>query len=298
MITRERFFESVMPASVDYNLQNPNTLGVGFYKADNKWNAVLASQFYSAEIRNVPEPESDFYSFFENRFTDYRYPASIDNILKVLYADIPVVGTMTTRYSNLMNYLTGIPKIKRKKSRVILRRQDEIHGTNIIIMNFKTVDGKRLFYHDKVAKPFRAIEDAPIPESKIVDGRFYQCVITGEDANNYFVQAVTTFGKFVFDFIYTQGLYNNEQMPEVYPAESFPVNTFNGDLEKVHPVHIDTEMLYTVMKIFGILSDNSIIEFTVGEDPKMPIMIHGKNDDVEIFARVMPLDPDYGKQRR
>ena len=100
------------------------------------------------------------------------------------------------------------------------------------------------------------------------------------------------------DLIYTQYVYDKDNLPERVPTDCFAFPEFHGDLSKMSPIHLDTNMFLTVLDIMRIWKEDTDVHIHVPVNPNDPILIHAVDGTLEFNAKVQPLSSEHTKQRR
>jgi hypothetical protein len=301
IITLDKFFHCVQGAATNYNKEFFDYWGVAFYKAeDARHCSLICSKGYVCDVRGIPEPGGEFFSFLKNAYTEYSYPTPIDSLLHILYGvQIEYIGEIITKNSNLINYVSSIPQIKREKSRLILYPAGKIDADEFMMrFDKESGDGRPMATINGIDKPFFAIEEAPFPASKIEKHEHYRCIVVGEDQGAFFVQAMERYGAVNMDMIYTQYVYDKDNLPERIPTDCFAFPEFHGNLPRMQPIHVDTNMFLTVLNILRLMKEDTDVHIHIPVNPCDPILISAADGTLEFNAKVQPLSGDHTKQRR
>lgn len=300
IITLDNFFHCVKDAATIYNKEFLEYWGVAFYKVGDVHCGLVCSKGYVCDVRGIPEPGGEFFSFLKNEYTEYTYPTPPDKLLQLLYeTSIEPVGEIITKNSNLINYVAAIPKNKREKSRVIIYPATHIDPDEFRMKFDKEAPDRRpMATMDGIDKPFFPVDDAPFPASKIEKHEYYRCVAVGEDAGAFFVQALERWGDINMDLIYTADVYDKDNMPPRNPTDCYAFPTFVGNLDLVHPIHIDTNMLLTVLNILRLLKEDTDVHIHLPADANSPIFISAADGVLTFNCKIQPLSPEHTKQWR
>lgn len=312
MINMDKFFECAMGAATDFAGGKDKGVGIAFRNENGKHSATVASSHYVADIVNIPEPKSNFFSFFYNAYTsEYEFPVPLNELLGVVYSvKSNPIGAAVTKNGNLNQHLGFINNMLGigQNGRYVIHRPSTLSADERI-MRFKDVDGKKIFIHEKFEKPFIAVDqfettnqfgEKIVKRSAIqpidIKGGFYRCIVIGEDESACYVSAVDIYGSLIMDLLYTKYVYDAENPPEAKPEFAFGFPVFVGDIEKFNDTHIDAYSLFTVMKLFQILPDGVDVKIEFYEDQFHPLQIFATDGETEITLKLAVLDSS--KHRR
>lgn len=293
----------VRPA-VEYNL--PENRYWGVVLGEN--SVMVASGFFMLEINNIKfdeRPEGPFFSYFENKFTDYSYPLNPNQMLDAVNAQSKFVNRVTFPLTNLINRLEDIEKnAKIDKTRIIISPGYKLE--NELLINFTFNGSEWEFRHHQLPKPITVNPSSIVPSELVRENVIYRCKIEDELLSSITVNVIEPYGKMRMGILYSpQGFIPNNmeninRMTGIIPPDMIiGSNEVAPEIITAPPIHLDGSMINDLLKVFILTSD--FVEFHLPDDPNKPVMITNikkSPDDLDIRAFVATLNPFYGAQRR
>jgi hypothetical protein len=297
-----QILDFLLRPAVEYNPPQNKYWGVSFH--EGKAYVVSGTFCICVEGFKGVQPEGEYFSFFEGKYTKIPYRVGINDIIKAVHG-FQFVGKTVFPVTNFINRLDALNDTDRKKSRVVFTQTFKEQGDTLL----KFVrNGQRMeFRHPAIPKPFLIdMQNSAIPEQFVVPGTAYRCKVN-EKEDAVYVNVLEPYGKVRAGIIHSKAGFDPRNMEAVHkfigvPQDLMictnvvePVENF-----KMPPIHLDATMLYDLLKVF-LSSNCKHVEMHFGDDPNKHVMfrnVKANPDDLQITVYVATLNPFVGIQRR
>jgi hypothetical protein len=300
----QSILEFVKRPAVEYNLPQNKYWGVTL--VDN--SIIVASGFFTIEISNIKldeKPETNFFSYFEEKFSEYAYPLNVPQIHEKVSSQCEFVGKITLPVTNIINRLMEIDKhTSLKKCRIVVSPGYLESGE--LTLKFVQNGGHWEFKHQALPKPIHLSKDSVIKEDGIRPDVVYRCVAVGETADCLEVNAVEPYGKMRLGVLYSPNgfvptnIEDVNRMTGIIPPDMIIcTNVAEPEQIPAPPIHLDGSMMFDLLKVFLLCADK--VEMHLPNDPNKPVMftnVMKSEDDLMIRIVAATLNPFFGAQRR
>lgn len=294
----------LMRPAVEYNLPQKKYWGISF----GKDSIMVASGFFMVQIENIQfeqKPETDFFSYFENKFTEFSYPLNPLQIQEKISSQCNFAGKMTLPITNVINRLSEIDKHTSLKKCRIVTSPGYLESDELTLKFVHATNGWE-FRHNAVPKPFRLDPHSTIGEDGIHEDVVYRSKVTKETEDAILIDAIEPYGKMRMGVLYSpQGFVPDNieainRMTGIIPPDMIIcTNATEPEFIPAPPVHLDGSMMFDLLKIFLLCTDK--VEMHLPDDPNKPVMftnILRNDEDLKIRIIVATLNPFFGAQRR